>query len=189
MALTMRVCSGRFRLKGFQAICQAVSHFLHTLPLVRNPTPLTASVGCRSAAMAKWRLLFEPSKICWCTCSESQLWKQRAWHSRSQIDGKVIVNQAWGKNGSLKSQVYCGTARSSCIGTVGYTAAGHRIPAQKWGRTTPSFSLTGEEIHVLCARESCSTLCSVKFATGRLCQYNTTSQVLTRIVPSRKEQF
>lgn len=39
MALTMCVCCGRFRLKGLQAICQAVSHFLHTLPLVSNPTP------------------------------------------------------------------------------------------------------------------------------------------------------
>lgn len=42
MALTMCVCSGRFRLKGLQAICQAVSHFLHALPLVSNPMPLSA---------------------------------------------------------------------------------------------------------------------------------------------------
>lgn len=39
MALTMCVCSGRFRLKGLQAICQAVSHFLHALPLLSNRMP------------------------------------------------------------------------------------------------------------------------------------------------------
>lgn len=51
MALAMRVRSGRFRLKGLQAICQAVSHFLHALPLVSNPTRLTAR--CSSAAMTE----------------------------------------------------------------------------------------------------------------------------------------
>lgn len=43
MALTMHVCPGRFSLKGLQSICQAISHFLHTLPLTSNPTLLTAN--------------------------------------------------------------------------------------------------------------------------------------------------
>ena len=75
MALAMCLCSGRFRLKGLQAICQAVSHFLHALPLVSNPTPLTAKARCRSAAMIERRLLFEPSKLGWRAYSESWLSK------------------------------------------------------------------------------------------------------------------
>lgn len=56
MALTMCVCSGRFRLKGLQAICQAVSHFLHALPLVSNPMPLAARARRRSTAMTEGTL-------------------------------------------------------------------------------------------------------------------------------------
>lgn len=43
MALTMRECPGRFSLKGLQSICQAISHFLHALPLMSNQTLLTAN--------------------------------------------------------------------------------------------------------------------------------------------------
>lgn len=75
MALTMCVCSGRFRLKGLQAICQAVSHFLHTLPLVSNPMPLTARARRRGTAMTEGRPFLELSITHWCPQSESRLLK------------------------------------------------------------------------------------------------------------------